>query len=195
MIPDAQTDKVEYRLGFGGEIYLAEANTLRARICSILERSDFGSLVIMFSSSGGSTDQSLALFNFISQLPVPVRMHAVGHVGSTAIPVFLAGSTRTSSPLARFFFHEYDWTFNGKQTLNRIDEAVKRLRSDIELGREIIKTRTQVSAELLQTLDGRSPSAILSPEQAKAYGLIEDVGDLSESGDGGMKVAVWSAHA
>ena len=84
------TDKIEYRLVFGGNLHLAEANNLRARICQILDRSDFGSLVIMFSSEGGGTDQSLALFNFISQLPVPVRMHAVGHVGSAAVPVFLS---------------------------------------------------------------------------------------------------------
>ena len=189
------TDKVEYRLGFGSDINLAEANNLRSRICGILERPDFGSLVIMFSSDGGSPDQSLALFNFISQLPVPVRMHAVGHVGSASIPVFLAGSRRTSSPMARFLFHEYNWEFTERQTLNRIDEAAERLRSDIELSREIIKTRAQVPAEILQTLDGRSPTAVLSPEEAKAFGLVDDVCNLSESGGSGMRVAVWSAAA
>ena len=187
------TDKVEYRLGFGSDIYLPEANALRARICQILERADFGSLVIMFSSDGGSTDQSLSLFNFLSPLPVPVRMHAVGHVGSTAIPVFLAGSARTSSPLARFFFHEYDWSFTGRQTLLRIDEAVKRLRGDIDLARQIIQARTQVSSEILQALDGRSPSAVLSPEEAKAFGLVDDVCNISEHGSNGMRVVVWSA--
>ena len=187
------TDKVEYRLGFGSDIDLPGANVLRARICQILERADFGSLVIMFSSDGGSTDQSLSLFNFLSQLPVPVRMHAVGHVGSTAIPVFLAGSARTSSPLARFFFHEYDWSFTGRQTLLRIDEAVKRLRGDIYLARQIIQARTQVPSEILQALDGRSPSAVLSPEEAKAFGLVDDVYNISELGSNGMRVAVWSA--
>lgn len=187
------TDKIEYRLVFGSNIHLAEANNLRARICQILERSDFGTLVIMFSSEGGSTDQSLALFNFIRQLPVPVRMHAVGHVGSAAVPVFLAASRRTCAPLARFFFHEYDWGFTGKQTLNRIDEAVTRLRHDIELSREIIKARAQIPTDILQTLDGQSPSVILSPEKAKEFGLVEDVLNLSKSGASGMKVAVWTA--
>ena len=186
-------DKVEYRLVFASDVNLAEANNLRGRICQVLERADFGSLVILFSSAGGSTDQSLALFNFISQLPVPVRMHAVGHVGSAAIPVFLAGSRRTSAPLARFFFHEYDWGFNGRQTLNRIDEAVKRLRGDIELSREIIKTHAQVPDEILETLDGRAPSAVISPEEAKAFGLVEGVVNLSETGDDGLKVSVWTA--
>ena len=189
------TDKVEYRLGFGGYIDPAEANSLRGRICEILERPDFGSLVIMFSSEGAGTDESITLFNFLIQLPVPVRMHAVGHVGSASIPVFLAGGRRTISPIARFFFHEYDWGFTGRQTLNRIDEAIKRLRSDIDLARQIIKARTKAPPEILQTLDGRSPSAIVSPEEAKALGLVEEVGDLSDSGDSGMRVVVWTAAA
>ena len=191
----AMTDKVEYRLVFGGDINPSETNILRARICQILELPNFGSLVIMFSSSGGSTEQSLALFNFISQLPVPVRMHAVGHVGSASLPVFLAGRRRTSSPIARFFFHEYNWGFAGQQTLGQIAEAVELLRNDIELAREIIKTRTQSPPELLQTMDGRSPATIVSPEKAKSFGLVEDVSDLSESGENGMRVAVWTASA
>ena len=122
-------------------------------------------------------------------------MHAVGHVGSASILVFLAGSIRTSSPFARFFFHEYHWGFNGRQTLLRIDEAVKRLRSDIDLARQIIQARTQVPSEFLQALEGKSPSAIVSSEEAKAFGLVEKVGDLSDSGDSGdsgMRVVVFT---
>jgi len=47
------------------------------------------------------------------------------------VPLFAAGSKRTCSPLARFFFHEYHWTFDGEQTLKRIEEAVEQLNSDI----------------------------------------------------------------
>lgn len=189
------TDKVEYRLAFGGGINPAEANSLRDKICQILAASDFGSLTIMFSSPGGNSELSLALFNFISQLPVPVRMHAVGHVGSAAIPVFLAGSRRTSSPIAQFFFHEYGWTFTEHQTAKQIDTIVERLRSDIELTREIIKARTQAPHEILQTLDGRSPAHIVSSEDAMAFGLVEDVSEISDRGDNGMRVVVLTASA
>ena len=157
------SDQVEYRLAFGSGIDGDTANHLRARICQILERPDFGSLVIPFASDGGSTDQSLALFNFISQLPVPVGMHAVGHVGSAAIPVFLAGSRRTSSRLARFFFHEYDWAFDGRQTGQRIEEAASRLRSDVGLSREIINARARVPREILQALDAQRPLRSRNP--------------------------------
>ena len=185
--------RVEYRLAFGSIINVETANNLRTRICQILERQDFGALVVMFSSDGGSTDQSLELFNFIRQLPVPIGMHAVGHVGSAAIPVFLAGETRTGSPMSRFFLHEYDWTFKGRQTLNRIEEAVQRLRSDIEISRQIIETRTQVPGNILEALDGRSTPEILSAEQAKTHGFIDEVLELGQHGLDGMNVSVWSA--
>ena len=189
------TDKAEYRLAFGSDVNPPEANALRDRICQVLERPDFGSLVVMFSSSGGSTEQSLALFSFISQLPVPVRMHAVGHVGSAAIPVFLAGNRRSSSPIARFFFHEYCWEFSGLQVAKTIDEAVARLRNDVALARQIIESRTQSPPEILQTLDGRSPPTIVSPEEAREFGLVDEVVHLAERGDSGARVVVWTAHA
>ena len=79
--------------------------------------------MILFSSQGGSTDQGLALYNFIRELPVPIHMHAVGHVGSMAIPVFVAGDRRTATPVSRFFFHAYQWGFEGRQTCDGIAEA------------------------------------------------------------------------
>src|SRR5476649_2401176 len=97
--------KTEFRLVFGSGVNLNEANSLKSRIATILERQDFGRLILLFSSEGGSTDQYLALSNFLSSLPIPLHIHAIGHVGSAGIPVFLAGHKRTCEPLSRFFFH------------------------------------------------------------------------------------------
>ena len=185
--------KSEYRLSFASDVYLDQANHLRNRIAAIiLERQDFGSLTVLFSSEGGSTDQSLALYNFIVGLPVPVHMHAIGHVGSASVPVFLGGQRRTAASLTRFFFHEYDWGFTGRQTLRRIDEAVKRLRSDIEMAREIIKARAKASPDVLDALDGTTAPAILNSEQAKSLGFIDEVCELQQPSADGMPIAVWT---
>jgi ATP-dependent Clp protease protease subunit len=182
-----------YRLAFASNIYLDQANSLRGRIATILERTDFGSLTIMFSSEGGNTDQSLALYYYLRSLPVPIRMHAVGHVGSASVPVFLAGHRRTIAPYARFFFHEYDWVFDGRQTLRRIDEAAQRLRSDIETAREIITTRTtSLPPVLLQALDGVTGPVIVTPEEAKTFGIVDEICELGQQDDQGMPVAVWT---
>ena len=185
--------KTEYRLTFGVNINIDSANNLRNRIATILEKDDFGSLIILFSSEGGSTDHALELFNFISQLPVPIHMHGMGHVGSSAVPVFLAGTRRTCSQFTRFFFHEYDWGFAERQTLHRIDEAVKRLRSDINMAQQIIQSRTDAREDILKALDGGTSPAIVEPAQAKTLRIIHEVCELAKTGSNGMKVAIWNS--
>ena len=184
--------KVEYRLTFASDITLDTANSLRSRIAQILERSDFGALTILFSSEGGSCDQSLALYNYISALPVRVQMHAMGHVGSASIPIFLASRKRTCARHARFFFHEYDWTFEGRQTLRRIHEAVQRLSNDIELAREIIKTSTKAGTDIFNALDGTASPKIMLPEEAKLLGFVNDICDLRGDTSDGMPFVVWT---
>src|SRR5271168_4185611 len=112
--------KMEYRLSFALPINQDTANYLRQAITNLMSRDNFGRLIVLFASEGGSTDQSLAIFNFLQCLPVPIRFHAVGHVGSAGIPVFLGASSRSSATLARFFFHQYDWSFAPNQTFHRI---------------------------------------------------------------------------
>lgn len=184
--------KTEYRLAFDVNIDIDSANNLRGRIATILGKGDFGSLTILFSSEGGSTDHSLELFNFICQLPVAIHMHGMGHIGSAAVPVFLAGTRRTCSPFARFFFHQYDWDFVERQTLHRIDEAVKRLRSDINMARQIIESRTDIPKDVLDALDGGAPPTIVEPATAQTLRLIEQVCELPKTGSNGMNVAVWN---
>jgi ATP-dependent protease ClpP protease subunit len=183
----------QFRLVFNGSIYENAANALRSRIATILERQDCESLTIVFSSEGGSTDQGLALHNFIRALPVPIHIHAVGHVGSTAVPVFLAGHKRTCTPFSRFFFHAYDWGFEGRQMSDRIAEALQRLDSDIKLSRQIVEKFTSIPGETLDTLYRRAPTpTIFTPAEAKDVGIVEDVIELNPTGVMQPNVAVWT---
>jgi ATP-dependent protease ClpP protease subunit len=184
---------MHYRLVFNGMLYELQSNALRHRTATILERQDFESLVILFSSEGGSTDQSLALYNFFRELPVPVHMHGVGHVGSASIPVFLAGNRRTCTPMARFFFHAYDWAFEGRQMSDRIAEALQRLHSDIELSREIAARHTRLTPERLNKLYSTSPTpTIFTPQEAMEAGIIEEVRQLNPASATQTNVAVWT---
>jgi ATP-dependent protease ClpP protease subunit len=184
--------KTEFWFTFAAEINFDQANYLRNSITKIISRPDFGSLVILFSSDGGSAEQSISLHNFLINLPISVHMHAMGHIGSASIPVYLAGCKRTAAPLSRFFFHEYEWGFDGRQTLRRIDEAVKRLRNDIEMAREIIKTRTKAGADVFDALDGTAAPAILNADQAKSIGLVDEICELRQPISNGMPIAMWT---
>ena len=185
-------EKTWYQLYFANNLSLDSANTLRRRIADILERPDFGALTLVFSSDGGDTDQSIALFNYLVDLPIHLHMHAAGHVGSAALPVFVAGRERTSAPFARFFFHEYDWGFEKRQTLHQIDEAVKRLRSDIEMARNILKNRTKLPNKFLQAIEGRAAPAVIDPKEAQTFGLVDEICELRNISRDGMKAAVWT---
>lgn len=180
-------ETTEYRIAFANPINLETTNILRSRIVGAIGNPDFGSLTVLFSSEGGSTDQSMALYNFIRQLPTPVHMHAMGHVGSSSFPVFLAADRRTAAEQARFFLHEYDWGFAGQQTLHRIQEATDRLKSDIGLAKEIIGSRTKIPTQMLGAISGDAPPAIITPDEAKRFGIVQEVGDLGKTG----RVAVW----
>jgi ATP-dependent protease ClpP protease subunit len=184
---------VHYRLVFNGMLYETQTNALRGRIATILERQDFESLTILFSSEGGSTDQSLALYNFLRALPLPVHMHGVGHIGSASVPVFLGGHRRTCTPFARFFFHAYDWGFEGRQMSDRIAEALQRLRSDIALSRQIAERHTSLSSERLDQLYATSPTpTIFTPEEARQVRIVEEVLELNPTGAAQANVALWT---
>ena len=184
--------KTEYRLSFASGLTIETSNHLRTRIATILEQPNFGSLTLLFSSEGGSTDQSLALYNFLRLLPVPIHMHAVGHVGSAAIPLFLGAEKRTCEENARFFFHEYDWGFTERQTLQRIDEAVQRLNSDIQIARDIIRERSNIDLAILDTLDGTAKPVVVTPRKAREMGLVSDILTLPTSGPDGAPIAIWT---
>jgi ATP-dependent protease ClpP protease subunit len=120
-------------------------------------------------------------------------MYAAGHVGSMAVPVFLGGHKRTCSPYSRFFFHAYDWSFEGRQMSDRIAEALQRLDSDINLSREIAQRHTNLQPERLRELYGNSPTpTIFSPEQAKEAGVVEAVAELNPTGERQGNVAIWT---
>ena len=92
-------------LTFFGGISSPASTNLRSALCSMVNKGA-KKITILFASWGGSTDDGIALYTYLTALPVELTMHAVGIVGSMAIPVFLAAPHRFASENARFFFHE-----------------------------------------------------------------------------------------
>lgn len=184
---------MHFRLAFNGAIQEAQCNALRARIAQIFERSDCESLVVLFSSDGGSLGQSLSLYNFLQELPRPIQFHAIGPVGSAAIPAFLGAQKRTAVPFTRFLLHGYDYGFEGRQNANKIKEASMLLETDTQLTQSIIEKHTSISAaDIRKALDGIDTPMGFTPDEAKKAGIIEDVGLLNKDGKPEPNVAIWT---
>jgi ATP-dependent protease ClpP protease subunit len=184
--------KSEFRLVVGDFIFQQQVAHYRNQIAQIIERPDFGELTLLLSSEGGSTDQSVAFYNFLRQLPVPVHIHATGHVGSAANIVYQAGHRRTAATFSRFFFHQYDWGFDQRQTFRGLEEAVQRLQADIGMAQSILKEHTRLTDEFLAALDGQSEPKILNPAQAVGHGVADQVLDLPKKRDDDLQVQVWT---
>ena len=62
--------------------------------------------------------------------------------------------------------------------VDRIAEALQRLESDIQLARQIAERHTNISAVDLERFFQKAPTpTILTPEQAKAAGIVSDITD------------------
>lgn len=184
---------MNYRLVFNGPIKATPGNALRARVAAALEQAGFESLTVVFSSEGGDTREGLALYNFFRSLPEPVRMHGAGHVDSMAVPVFLAGATRTCSPSARFYFHPFSWTFDSSQRLDGLDDVGERFQNDVVSARTIVAERAGLPPELTETLYGRgSRPVVADPAKALEWGLVDAVEELNPGGDSQPNTALWT---
>lgn len=184
---------MNYRLVFNGPIKAPPGNALRARVANILEQTDFESLTVIFSSEGGDTREGLSLYNFFRSLPQPVAMHAAGHVDSMAVPVFLAGATRTCSPTSRFYFHPFSWTFDSSQRLDGLDDVGERFMNDVISARRIVTERATLPDDLAESLYGRGSRPVVA-DAAKAveWGLAEDVTELNPKGESQANTALWT---
>ena len=107
-------------------------------------------------------------------------MHAVGIVGSIAIPVFLASENRIASKHARFHFHEYSWTQQaGNLTKNGMDEQSLLLNGALEWSKDIIKSRTKLTDEDFEKLKLFDHPHLMTASAAAKHGIVSSVKEAS----------------
>ncbi len=104
-------------------------------------------------------------------------MHVVGIVGSIAIPVFLAVQTRFASRHARFFFHEYGWTYTQCSAVTRstMDEHSMLLGSALNLSKEMIKARTALSDSSFDMMKLFYQPFLMDAGSAAEHGLVSAI--------------------
>ena len=132
-------------------------------------------LYFLFSSTGGSVDAGVALYNYLRSLPIPLVMHNIGSIDSIANVVFLAADQRYATPHSSFLFHGMTWGFaQGAQlTWTQLQETVSRFRTDEARMSGIITARTTITAEELNQLFHQGETQDLA--FAKDKGLIHDI--------------------
>lgn len=166
-------------LTYFGPIRLPLTNALRASLC-VMVNEGAQKITILFASEGGSTDDGIALYTYLRALPVELTMHAVGMVSSIAVPIFLAAPSerRFASANARFFFHDYTWTFNATTVTGPVlAESSILLATALDWSREIVQAETKLTDERLQDLKLFQQPVVIPPSLAAEIGLIREVAE------------------
>jgi ATP-dependent protease ClpP protease subunit len=133
---------------------------------------------ILISSSGGSVDEGIALYELIKSVPIKTTFTNIGSIDSIALLVYLAADVRYARSNATFLFHDYTWTFNSnivprpqiKEILLLLEAAQKRVRTALE-------ERTKISNGKIGELDVFENTFIMDANTALENGIIHKITD------------------
>jgi ATP-dependent Clp protease, protease subunit len=156
-----------------GEIYDGNANELVMKLLYLQSENRRKDIHFYINSPGGSVTATLAIYDTMQMIGCPVATYCVGLAASGGA-VLLAGGAegkRFALPHAKIMIHQPHGGVGGQVT-------------DIEIqAQEIVKTRgvlDQILAEhtkqpLEQITKDCDRDYYMSAEEAKAYGIVDDV--------------------
>lgn len=138
-------------------------------------RKGYDKLHLLISSPGGSVFHGLALYNFLSGIPLEVDTYNFGSVDSIGVILFCAGKNRYSVPNARFLIHGVSLSYQGSGSFdeNMLVEYLKGVQIDqSNIAKIIAVTTGKTEDDIKKDMHARTT---LSPEEAKAYGLVTEI--------------------
>lgn len=99
-------------------------------------------LTINISSCGGAVPAGIAIYNYLKQQTFDITTHNLGEVSSSAILLYLAGTTRTAETISKFMIHPLRMTGEPDMSCHRIEELLKIINADIRNYAEIVNRET-----------------------------------------------------
>lgn len=152
-----------------------KAKAFMQAAAQIIAQANPGQLYFLFSSTGGSIDAGVALYNYLRALSMPIVMHNIGSIDSIANVVFLAADERYASPHSTFLFHGVQWGFGpGAQlTWSQLQEVESRFKNDESKIVSIISQRTTITPDELKELFHQGETKDLAFAEQK--GIIKAV--------------------
>lgn len=140
---------------------------------------DATELHVHISSTGGSTENGFALYEFFQSLPIPVTMHNIANIESMAVIVYLAGSTRLAASTARFKIHSLHWnTPDSTVDHRRLREWTASLDNDAERYAELFDLETEGAAAPIQVREHLLGDAcLLDAAAAISAGIAQEIAD------------------
>jgi ATP-dependent Clp protease protease subunit len=164
------TERIVY---LGTEIDDGVSNALIAQILHLESEAPDQQINLYINSPGGSLTATFAVYDAMQFVRAPVATTCVGQACSTAAILLAAGDPgrRSILPHARVLLHQPSGRSQGAipDLILEADEVI-RLRAEAE---KVLAHHTGQPIEALRTDTDRD--RIFTPEQAQAYGLVDQV--------------------
>jgi ATP-dependent protease ClpP protease subunit len=134
-------------------------------------------VTILVASPGGDTAAAFGAYNILRNLPVEITTFNIGNVDSAAMLLYCAGKHRYSLPATRFLIHgnSFNPLPNTSWDAAMLDAQLQQVKSLNDIVLHVIsQTATKKSSEIESAIHGQQ---ILTPEQAKQWGIVEEIRD------------------
>lgn len=168
-------DRIIFIGGYGGAIDTDSANVIIAQLLYLEAEDPEREINLYINSPGGMVTAGLAVYDTMQYIKAPITTICLGMAMSFGALLLGAGrkGKRYALPNSRIMIHQPSGGAQGQA-------------SDIEIqAREIIKTRGQLNriyaertGQALEKIEAdMERDFFMSPDEAKAYGLIDQVID------------------
>ena len=136
------------------------------------------SMTVYISSTGGSVDIAVELFNFLKLLDCKVKTVNISRVNSAAVIIFAAGDERISLPSSSFYIHSVTKKLNGDYTINDLEREVKEMKANTEKIATILCSVSNKNKSYWKRLMHKG--CLLTSKNAKGLGLVKDISEYEQ---------------
>jgi ATP-dependent protease ClpP protease subunit len=141
-------------------------------------------ITLVINSTGGRSSVGIAGYNYLSNLPVPLRTHNISMTASAAVLLYCAGDRRTATPNSHFLLHNGTLSPGSGLTLEESGRIQGTFETQVGFMQEIIANCTgKTPGEVARIL--RGTELLLTAPEAEAFGLVQSVEQLQDLGNGG----------
>ncbi len=164
----------------GGPIIDPVANSVIAQLLFLASKDPQKDIQLYINSPGGVLTSALAIYDTMQYVKCPVSTVCIGSAASGAAVLLAAGAKgkRFSLPNAQILLHQVAVSGVGGQAVE-VEIAAKQIIKLKEKVNKILALHTNQPLEKIEKDTDRD--FYLSPEEAKEYGLIDEVIKPKES--------------
>jgi len=158
----------------GTEVTDQSSNIVIAQFLFLANDNPTADINFYINSPGGSVSAGLAVYDTLQYMPCNVATYAVGQAASIAAVLLAAGTEgkRYALPNSRMVIHQ-PWTAGMAGTASDIAIQAEEL---VKVKKKLISILARHTGQSEETIERDSDrDFILWPEQAKEYGLIDEV--------------------